>query len=518
MRMPTPTTSVRDYCSLLAKSKLLSVAEIESLHSQWRVQSRGSDDQVDAFRKFLVANRALTEYQAALIQRGRADNFFLGEYKILDRIGKGHKGGVYKAVHRLGQIVALKILPASSAKKPHVLGRFQREARLLTQLDHPNVVRAFQVGDSNGIHYIVMEYLEGETLDEVLTRRKRLPTPEAVRIIRQALLGLQHLHERRLVHRDLKPANLMLAPAAAKPDTTLNATVKILDIGLGRELFDESTPDGQVDTQLTAEGAVLGTPDFLAPEQARDARDADIRSDLYSLGCVLYHCLTGRPPFPDTSIMAQMLKHATEKPAPLASLVPDIPPGLQPVLDRMLAKTPNERYATPFEAAESLDRFVGAGGSAARPAVVIPEFKAWLQTESQLELPKNLPPAPARSASPMKTTPLPDHPGKPRTATAQVPAASTKPGRPLPSRSGPAGPDEVNVELVPEALSGSVLQPGGPAIQVVPILEERGLLEFDRRDWIMLAAGAASVLGAVGVGYGLARLVRKKSEESLPEG
>ena len=224
--MATHTTSVGDFCSLLAKSKLLPLEEIESLHAQWRAQSRGADDQVEAFRKFLVAQRALTEYQAALIQRGRSDNFFLGGYKILDRIGKGQMGGVYKAVHGLGQVVALKILPASSAKKPHVLGRFQREARLLTQLDHPNVVRAFQVGDANGVHYIVMEYLEGETLDEVLTRRKRLPAAEAVRLIRQALHGLQHLHERRMVHRDLKPANLMLSPAATKPDTTLKATVE----------------------------------------------------------------------------------------------------------------------------------------------------------------------------------------------------------------------------------------------------------------------------------------------------
>lgn len=517
--MATPTTSVRDFCSLLAKSKLLPIAEIESLHAQWRAQSRASDDQVDGFRKFLVSHRALTEYQAALVQRGRADNFFLGEYKILDRIGKGQMGGVYKAVHGLGQIVALKILPASSAKKPHALGRFQREARLLTQLDHPNVVRAFQVGVANGVHYIVMEYLEGETLDVVLTRRKRLPAPEAVRIVRQALLGLQHLHERRLVHRDLKSANLMLTPAAANPDTTLNATVKILDIGLGRELFDESTPDGEVDTQLTADGAVLGTPDFLAPEQARDARNADIRADLYSLGCVLYHCLAGRPPFLDSSIMAQMLKHATEKPPPLASLVSDVPVGLEPVLDRMLAKSPSERYATPAEAADALARIVGTGGSPVRPAVMVPAYKAWLETESQLEMPKNLPPAPARSSSPKKTTLLPVQPGKGGTAAAPIPAASTMPERPLPSRPEPvpAAPDEVNVELVPEPLHGSLVQPVPPAAQFVPIQEARGLLEFDRRDWIMLAAGAASVLGAVGVGYGLARLVCKKPENPPSE-
>ena len=169
-------------------------------------------------------------------------------------------GGVYKAVHAFGQLVALKILPASRAKNTHVLGRFQREARLLTQLDHPNVVRAFQVGESGGVHYIVMEFLDGETLDEVLERRGRLPLGEAVRLIRQALDGLQHLHDKRMVHRDVKPSNLMLTPDRAKdkPDTTWDATVKILDIGLGRELFDEDAPEAQIETQLTAGGVGAG--------------------------------------------------------------------------------------------------------------------------------------------------------------------------------------------------------------------------------------------------------------------
>jgi eukaryotic-like serine/threonine-protein kinase len=530
--MATPTTSVRDYCSLLTKSKLLPVEEIESLHAQWRAQSGGADEDVEAFRKFLVAQRALTEYQAALIQRGRADNFFLGGYKILDRIGKSQMGGVYKAVHNLGQIVALKILPASSAKNPHVLGRFQREARLLTQLDHPNVVRAFQVGESNGVHYIVMEHLEGETLDEVLSRRKRLPTAEAARLARQALAGLQHLHERRMVHRDLKPANLMLTPAPGKTETTLNATVKILDIGLGRELFDESTPEGQVDTQLTAEGAVLGTPDYLAPEQARDARSADIRADVYSLGCVLYHCITGRPPFTDTSIMSQMLKHATEKPAPLASLVRDVNVGLQPVLDRMLAKSPNDRFTTPAEAAEALTRFVSASGSPSRPAVLVPGYKAWLETESQLEMPKNHAFSQSRGpsaakpgtqpASPIKpgTNPSPTHSSKSGTVPASVVGAPTIPERSLPSRSAVSnGADEINVELVQdEVVPRSVFQPVTVTVQGPIPADERGLLEFDRRDWIMLAAGAVSVLFAVGIGYGLARLVRKKPEDLPSDG
>ncbi|HVL12870.1 MAG TPA: protein kinase, partial [Gemmata sp.] len=173
--MATPTATVRDYCTLLAKSKLLPTEQVEGLAKRWRDETRGTDAQVDEFRKYLTSRRFLTDWQAQMVQRGRADGFFVGGYKILDRVGKGQMGGVYKAVHSLGQIVALKILPASRARDAHVLGRFQREARLLTQLDHPNVVRAFHVGEAGGVHFIVMEYLEGETLDEVLARRKRLP-------------------------------------------------------------------------------------------------------------------------------------------------------------------------------------------------------------------------------------------------------------------------------------------------------------------------------------------------------
>ena len=536
--MATSTTSVRDYCALVAKSRLVPTEEIDRLHAKWRTETNHTDDQVDSFRKFLIGRRVLTEYQAALVRRGRADNFFLGHYKILDRIGKGQMGGVYRAAHALGQVVALKILPASRARDTRLLGRFQREARLLTQLDHPNVVRAFQLGDANGVHYIVMEYLEGETLDEVLTRRKRLPWGEAVRVVQQALNGLQHLHERRMVHRDLKPANLMLTPVADKPDTTFHATVKILDIGLGRALFDDETPEGQIDTQLTAEGAVLGTPDYLAPEQARDARGADIRADVYSLGCVLYHCLTGQPPFPESNLMAQMLRHATEKPAPLSAYLSGPPTGLQAVLDRMLAKSPDDRYATPAEASAALTPFLTGGGTMPKAVALVPEFRAWLETESQMEMPNNLSAAPAKPGTqptaPIKdgTAPSPAPTSKPaagKAGTAPTTALTAKPGtvrpppRLPPARSAPrpATVEVVDVELVPEPAPSLV--PVVPQIQIVKVPEARPLWDvnpqrFDRRDWLMLAAGAASVLAAVGVGYGLARLVRKKPEESSPEG
>ena len=183
-----------------------------------------------------------------------------------------------------------------------------------------------------------------------------------------------------MVHRDLKPANLMLDPrAAASRDTTWDATVKILDIGLGRELFDEAAPGGQIETQLTVEGAVLGTPDYLAPEQARDARTADIRADIYSLGCVLYHCLTGQAAVPRNEHHDADAPARDGEAAPLASLVSDVPAGLQAVLDRMLAKVPDNRYPTPAEAAEALRPFLVTGGTARKPPRSYPSSRRGLK-------------------------------------------------------------------------------------------------------------------------------------------
>ena len=535
--MATPTTSVSDYATLLGKSKLLPPDEVESLHRKWKDETRGGDDQVDAFGKFLVQKRVLTPYQAAMVQRGRADGFFLNGYKILDRIGKGQMGGVYKAVHTLGQLVALKILPASKARSPHILGRFQREARLLTQLDHPNVVRAFQVGEADRVNYIVMEFLEGETLEEVLERRKRLPSPEAVRLVSQALYGLQHLHDRRMVHRDMKPSNLMLIPESgnAKPDSTWEWTVKILDIGLGRELFSDETPEGQIETQLTVEGAVLGTPDYLAPEQARDARSSDIRADIYSLGCVLYHAITGRTPFPDTNIMSQMLKHATEKPIPLQNLIPEVPPGLQQTLDVMMAKDPNQRFQTPEEAAIALKPYlIRNAGAKPAGASLVPAYRKWLETESEMEIKAVVPPAnavvkpgtgPVKSlAPPPPPKPAPQAAIKPGTANAPaVQAPVGIPERPPKKRvpaSLPSDEDDVDVELVtlpppvvPQAVPALNPFPVGPPV-IVRAPDDRSLMDLNRRDMMLLGLGGFGVLASVALGYGLAQVIRRKQPET----
>src|SRR4051812_19747587 len=184
------------------RSRLLSPDEVKAMYSRWQAENNDPAPSLAAFMKWLVAREYVTEYQANLLAKGHADEFFLDDYKILERVGRGRMAGVYKAVHSLGPIVAIKVLPPSRAKNPMLLARFRREARLSVRLKHPNIVRSFQVGHTNRLHYLVMEYLEGETLEEVLVRRKRLPPEEAVRVIHQALLGLHHIYEQGIVHRD----------------------------------------------------------------------------------------------------------------------------------------------------------------------------------------------------------------------------------------------------------------------------------------------------------------------------
>ena len=473
--MASPATTVTDYCGLIARSRLLPEAEVAALKTRWLAENADAD--ADGFRRSVVASKALTAYQATLVQRGHTEGFFVGGYTVLDRIGKGQSAGVYKARHPSGQLVAVKVLPSSKVKDANTLNRFLREGRLLTLLEHPNVVRAFQVGREGPVAFIAMEYLDGETLDELLERRKRLPAPEAVRVVSQALAGLQHLHEKRLVHRDLKPANVMMVPAGQP--TTLTATVKILDIGVGRESPPESATDPTTkDALLTGVGTILGTPDYLAPEQARDPSSVDIRADIYSLGCVLFHLIAGRPPYQERTVMATIVQHATQSPAALATLGTDIPRGLQEVFDRLTAKTPGDRYATPAEAEFALSPFLPSDGTDAPTSDMLPSYKAWLETETNVELP-----AESSRPAPPATDPLLDLPrpvARPKSATAPAPALR-----------------EVEVEWYePPA-------PPGP----------RRLTDLDRRDFAMLGFGAAGVLLAGAAGYALARLLNRGPAE-----
>jgi serine/threonine protein kinase len=393
--------SVESICQVLEQSGLLPAEVVQALRQQWQREAAEAVGDVERFSRWLVVQGHVTEYQAGQLRRGQSNHFFLNQYKLVDRLSQGRLAGVYRAVHPLGAVVAIKVLPAGKVRNLWLFNRFQREARLALRLQHPNVVRTFQRGEANGIHYLVMEYLEGEPLKEVLQRRGKLPPAEAVGVLYQAFLGLQYLHEQRVVHRDLKPANLMIVPrpASDQPDTTAGATVKIVDVGFARSLADEEqTEQPEEAVELTGEDTLLGTPDYLAPEQAGDAHAADIRADIYSLGCVLFEAICGQPPFPDTNLNRQMLRHATEPPRPLREFTPDVPEGIERAVAVMLAKDPAQRFQTPREAAAALRPFL-----ASEPPQQAPEsdpsmraYLAWLQTADQ---PRSGPP-PSPSAVP----------------------------------------------------------------------------------------------------------------------
>lgn len=271
----------------------------------------------------------------------------LRDYRLQDKLGEGGMGAVYRAVHeRLDKTVALKILPAERLRDPQVVARFHREMKAVGRLDHANIIRATDAGEADGTHYLVMEFAEGEDVSRLVEEHGPLRVADACEIIRQAAVGLQHAHEHNLVHRDIKPANMLL---------TRQGVVKLLDLGLAR--LHEEGPIA-AGGELTSDGQLMGTVDYIAPEQAADTRTADIRADIYSLGCSLYKLLTGKPPFAGDNFQTPVQKimgHTMTAPPSLAKLRSDLPPALLPMINRMLAKNRDDRFSTPGELAAAIE-------------------------------------------------------------------------------------------------------------------------------------------------------------------
>jgi hypothetical protein len=303
---------------------------------------------------------------------GLAPGLILGDYQLQDRIGWGGMGAVYRALHlRLGREVALKVIAPPYLSSEEVMARFYREMRAVGKLDHPYLVRATDARQVGDWHLLVMELLEGIDLGRLMARLGPLSVADACEMVRQVAEGLEHMHEHGIVHRDIKPSNLMLIRGG---------TIKVLDLGVAR--LQEEVADG-----ITPSHLAMGTPDYMAPEQAGDPRAVTPRSDLYSLGCTLYHLLAGQPPFHGSgSPFRKLLGHQQAPIPPLRPRRPDLPEGLAGVLDRMLAKEPAARPGSAREVAESLrpwcrgadlpallDRAVRAADAARRPADARPQ-------------------------------------------------------------------------------------------------------------------------------------------------
>jgi len=284
----------------------------------------------------LIRDGIITHFQAEQFLQGKCKGMILGNYKVLERLGSGGMALVYLCAHcHLQRRVAIKVLPTNNAKDAEYLKRFYREARATAALEHPNIVRAYDVDQDQNKHFLVMEYVEGALLQDLVQKFGTFSPERAAHYIAQVATGLQHIHDSGLVHRDIKPENLIV---------DRSGTVKILDLGLAR--FQDSE-------EILTRG-IIGTPDYLSPDQCRDSHNVDIRADIYSLGGTLYYLLTGRPPFPEGTIAQKLTMHQTKQPRAIRADRPEVPAELEMVVAVMMAKDPADRYQTPIEVVEAL--------------------------------------------------------------------------------------------------------------------------------------------------------------------
>lgn len=352
--MPAPST-IEDFLEVVRKSNQVDPGRLEAYLEQHR-KGDTLPPEPKKFAALLVREGLLTNFQAEQFLQGKYRGFNLGGYRILERLGSGGTGTVYLAEHEvMKRMVALKVLPPSVSSEQAILERFRREAQAAAALDHPNIVRAYDFRQEGQLHFLVMEYVNGPSLEQVLQSHGPLSVPVACEYIRQAALGLQHAHEAGLVHRDIKPGNLLVDPTGM---------VKILDMGLAR-----FTPEGQESlTKKFDENTVMGTADYLAPEQALNLHHVDSRADIYSLGATLYALLAGEPPFASGTVTQKLLWHQMRDPTPLHERRSDVPEEVELIVATMMAKDIQQRYQSAAEVAEVLSAFCSTTPTPQGPA------------------------------------------------------------------------------------------------------------------------------------------------------
>ena len=321
-------------------SGLMSAESVRDFVSNLPAEQQPLDG--DGLLQVLLSHERLNRFQAAELLAGSSQPLVLGNYTLIEMLGRGGMGLVYKARHRrMDRVVALKVLSPEAVKTQTLVERFHREVKAVAKLSHPNIVTAHDADEHRGTHFLVMEFVAGRDLSSVVRNGSRLPLADAVDYIAQAACGLEFAHRHGVIHRDIKPANLLISD---------EGIIKILDLGLAR--FDDAI--GKTADGLTTSGSVMGTVDYMSPEQAEDTRHADARSDIYSLGCSLFALLTNRIPFPAETVMKRLLAHR-ETPLPnLKSLRDDVPDELIVIVGRMLAKKPADRFQTMAEVETAL--------------------------------------------------------------------------------------------------------------------------------------------------------------------
>jgi serine/threonine-protein kinase len=376
--------TIEQFIERLTDSGLMSAQEIDSFHKQSPPEKRPKDAQQLA--QALVRQGKLTKYQAQAVYQGQTKGLVFGEYVVLDKLGEGGMGVVLKARHRrMKRLVAVKMIATKELGSPDAVKRFYREVEAAAKLNHSNIVQAHDASEHEGVHYLVMEYVEGKDLAAIVKERGPLPIAQAVDYVVQAARGLQYAHEQGIVHRDIKPSNLLLDK---------NGMVKILDMGLA--LVAGLAEDSERD-RLTSSGQLMGTCDYMAPEQALDTHRADARADIYALGCTLFRLVTGHVPYQGATMMHVLMAHR-ESPIPsLCKERPDVPPPVDAAYQKMVAKEPLERYQTMNEVIAALESCVGKRPASATTAAEEPT--ATFHAEDNLSFLQEVSPRPLATAA-----------------------------------------------------------------------------------------------------------------------
>ncbi len=373
----TQAMNIEQIGKLAMDGQLLIAEQMQDRRQAWLARGGSEDDGV-GFAQWLVEQHDLTDFQASALQAGIPGPYTLGPYRLSFRLTTGRRGDLFHAEHaELEQPVSLKIFPSVTSRDERLFARFGREARVGLAADHLHVVKTYQVGKVGQVPFIAMEELYGESLELRLARNGRLPYAVACQLIHQAAQGLAYLHAEDIIHCDIRPANLWI---------TAHGVLKIMEFGAAR---DSLSFVDQMDGEATEAATGLSEDDFvsvrvghygyMSAEQAEEPKSANAASDLYSLGCTLYHCLTGQVPFPDKNPVRQMLRHARATPQPLFDFDQEIPEAVQDIVSKLLAKRPEDRFESADELSQALAEIVAPK--------VIPEidpvnreFLEWLNT------------------------------------------------------------------------------------------------------------------------------------------
>ncbi len=338
-------TSIDEFLALAVKAKLIEPARSSAIHAKL-ADSSGSVNDPRRLAELLVRQHILSRFQADQLLQGRSKGFWVKHYKILDQVGIGGMARVFLAEHAImRRKVALKVLPTAKCADPPSLARFLREARAIASINHPNVIRAFDIDQDADFYYIVLEYAEGLTVAQFVEKHGPIPWPQACDYTYQSAAGLEHLQACGLIHRDIKPSNIIIEKSG---------TIKLVDLGLA-VFFEEKEIDPLT---LKYDQNVLGTADYLAPEQAIDSHNVDGRADIYSLGATLCFMLSGQPPFPEGTVAERLHAHQSIPFDTIRDRVPDVPKDLDAILRKMLAKKPEDRFQSMTQLRAAIRRFL----------------------------------------------------------------------------------------------------------------------------------------------------------------